>query len=254
MSTYDFANILFAGPCNQRCPYCIGRQLDPALNFSNLATFPLHNLDHFVALLRRHHIRQLTLTGTNTDPQLYSREADLINWLHETIPGIQISLHTNGQLALLKMDVLNGYDRVTLSFPSFDPQTFFQMTGVCHMPDLDAILRRARVPLKLSCVLGQENVSQVQAYLDQCHRLGIKRLVFRQQFGSSVTWQPPATLKLVGTYHDNPVYDDRGIQVTYWRFERTTTSSLNLFADGSISTDYLLTKHTAHRAKDLLRK
>ena len=255
MSDYDFANILFSGPCNQRCPYCIGRQLDPALNRNNLETFPLLNLGRFVALLKQHHIRQVTLTGTNTDPQLYCHEADLVSWLHEAIPGVQISLHTNGQLALARMDAFNLYDRATISFPSFDPQTFSKMTGVRHMLDLDAILRRARIPVKISCLLGRENASQVQAFLARCHRLGVKRLVFRKQFAASVPWQPPPTLKRIGTYHNNPVYDDAGMQVTYWRFNHTTSTALNLFADGSISTEYLLTRHVSNpeklRAKEI---
>jgi len=71
--TYDFANILFAGPCNLRCPYCIGKQVDQALNRNNLDEFPLRNVDTFTALLRRHRIRQVILTGTTTDPALPPR-------------------------------------------------------------------------------------------------------------------------------------------------------------------------------------
>jgi len=46
---YDFANILFSSsgsqPCNARCPYCIGRQIDPRLNADNLSLYPPRNLD-----------------------------------------------------------------------------------------------------------------------------------------------------------------------------------------------------------------
>ena len=45
---YDFANLLFAGPCNARCPFCIGRQIDPRLSVNNLREFPPRNLDRFV--------------------------------------------------------------------------------------------------------------------------------------------------------------------------------------------------------------
>ena len=114
-SRYDFANILFAGPCNQRCPYCIGRQIPPPLNQCNLHRFPVLNLDPFVDRLRRHRVRQVVLTGTNTDPQLYDRERELVCWLREQLPDAQLSLHTNGQLALAKIDVLNLYDRATIS-------------------------------------------------------------------------------------------------------------------------------------------
>ena len=40
----------------------------------------------------------------------------------------------------------------------------------------------------------------------------------------------------------NPVYDWHGIEVTHWQFESTTSTAVNLFPDGTISTDYLLTK------------
>ncbi len=65
---YDFANILFAGPCNLRCPYCIGRQIEPALNQNNLNQFPLRNIETFVDLLQQNNIRQITFTGTTTGP------------------------------------------------------------------------------------------------------------------------------------------------------------------------------------------
>jgi molybdenum cofactor biosynthesis enzyme MoaA len=243
MSRYHFANILFAGPCNQRCPYCIGRQLDPVLNHDNLDEFPLRSQREFVSLLDRHNICQITFTGTNTDPQLYRHEARLLTSLREALPGVRISLHTNGQRALAKIDTFNRYDRATISFPSFDPHTFYRMTGIHTMPDLDTILRRARIPVKISCVLGQDNVAQVPTFLAQCRRLGIKRVAFRQQFGNPIPWQPLHTLKRVGNFHNNPVYDDYGTEVTYWNFDRTTTSALNLFADGSISTQYLLARH-----------
>ncbi len=241
MTTYDFANILFSGPCNQRCPYCIGKLVDPALNQNNLNLFPLRGLDRFAALLRQHGIRQITLSGTNTDPQLYRHEARLIEWLRENLPGVRLSLHTNGQLALQKIDVFNLYDRATISFPSFDPETFFQMTGVRHIPDLAAIVRASRIPIKLSCVLDTANIEQVPEILAHCHQLGIRRVALRELFGRPVPWHPPAALRPNGAYRNNPVYDHQGIQVTLWRFEHTSCTSLNLFADGSISGDYLLT-------------
>jgi len=240
--TYDFANILFAGPCNLRCPYCIGKQVDPALNQNNLDEFPLRNLDTFVALLRSHHVRQVVLTGTTTDPQLYRYEARLIRWLRGQLPEARLSLHTNGQLALEKIDIFNLYDRVSLSFPSFDPATYEKMTGSRRVPDLGTIVRAARVPVKLSCVLNEHNAGQVDSFLAQCREIGIRRLVLRQLYGDLRRWDILSDLTPVGTYRDNPVYDYGGMEVTYWNFYRTTSASLNLFSDGSISTEYLLAR------------
>jgi molybdenum cofactor biosynthesis enzyme MoaA len=240
---YDFANILFAGPCNQRCPYCIGQQVEPALNQYNLDAFPLRNLDAFVALLRRHAVRQLIFTATITDPQLYHHEVRLIRWLREQLPRVQLSLHTNGQLALSKMDVFNLYDRATVSFPSFDPKTFEKMTGTQRMPDLAAIVRAAHIPVKVSCVLDEHNVSQVSEFLARCHEVGVRRLVFRRLYGDTRQWNVLSNLTPVRFYRHNPIYDYYDMEVTYWDFDRTTSTSLNLFSNGRISTEYHLIRH-----------
>ena len=85
---FDFANILFAGPCNARCPYCIGRQIDPRLSVNNLNEFPPRNLDHFIELIIQHEIQQVVFTGTTTDPQLYRHEARLLALLRNRLPSL----------------------------------------------------------------------------------------------------------------------------------------------------------------------
>ena len=237
---FDFANILFGGPCNQRCPYCIGRQLPPPLTRNNLGEYPPANLSYFAELLREYHVGQLVLTGTNTDPQLYEHEERLVHWLRERLPGIQLSLHTNGQLALSKMDILNLYDRVTISFPSFDTGTFRAMTGARHVPDLSRIVQAARIPAKVSRVLTKRNVGQVEDYLAHCQEIGVQRLVFRRLYGDSRRWEVFRGMEPVTFYRGNPAYAYPGLQVTYWDFAYSTSSSLNLSSDGSISSRYLL--------------
>ena len=37
-TAYEFGNMLFGGPCNQKCPFCIGKQLDETLTPTNLKT------------------------------------------------------------------------------------------------------------------------------------------------------------------------------------------------------------------------
>lgn len=247
---YDFANILFAGPCNLRCPYCIGLQLDPALNRDNLDEFPVRNLEPFVELLRRYRVDQVVFTGTNTDPQLYRHEARMIDWLREQLPQAQLSLHTNGQLALAKMDVFNRYDRVSLSFPSFEPDIYERMSGSRRVPDVAAIVEAARVPVKVSCVVTEDNVGRMAAFLARCREIGIQRVVLRRPYGDQGHWRIPDETKSLGltpvtTYRANPVYDYHGLKITLWHFHGTTSTSLNLFSDGTISTEYLLSKTRA---------
>jgi MoaA/NifB/PqqE/SkfB family radical SAM enzyme len=238
---YDFANLLFAGPCNARCPFCIGRQIDPRLSVNNLDEYPPRNLDRLVDLIVEHEIRHVVFTGTNTDPQLYRHEARLLDHLRERLPtDTQFSLHTNGRLALKKIDVLNRYDRVCVSFPTFDPATYLKMMGVRSVPDLARIVDRAQIPVKVSCVIDGHNNAELPDFLQRCYTIGIKRLVLRRLYGDTRAWNLPVDLLLRSEYRGNPVYDYDVMEVTVWNFDQCGCTSLNLFSDGTISDSYLL--------------
>ncbi len=238
---YDFANILFAGPCTARCPFCIGRQIDPRLSVNNLDEFPPRNLDRFVEMIWEHAIPQVILTGTTTDPQLYRHEARLLDRLRKRLPsGTQISLHTNGRLALKQIDVFNSYDRACVSFPTFNPVTYEKIMGVRGVPELAALLKQARIPVKISCVITEDNYAQLPDFLAQCHALGIRRMVLRHLYGAKQIWPLPDQLQRRGEYRGQPVYDYRGLEVTVWHFESNASTSINLFSNGTISQSYLL--------------
>lgn len=243
----DFANILFSGRCNARCSFCIGRQIDPSLNEDNLDRFPPRNLERLVAIIWQQQIRQVILTGTNTDPQIYQHEEKLLKLLREqTPPGTQLVLHTNGRLALGKIDVFNQYDRAAVSFPSFNPLTYRKMMGVSYPPDLIKILRQTTIPVKVSCVLSGDNAGEIDGFLERCQKLGVRRMVLRKLYGERRDWGMllPNNLKLnrIGEYRGNPVYSLQGMEVTLWDFQQTTSTSINLFSNGLISNQYLL-KH-----------
>jgi MoaA/NifB/PqqE/SkfB family radical SAM enzyme len=263
MEVYDFANVLFGGPCNQRCTGCIGQLLDARLSDDNLHDYPLRSQESFAALLRKCGVQQVVFTGTTTDPQLYDHEVRLMDWMRRQVPGVQISLHTNGQLAMVKMEILNRYDRVTVSFPSFDPATFARMTGARRMPDLAGILRSARIPVKVSCLVTRENARQIGDFLARCRDMGVRRVVIRRQYEEPSQGRPRlkpfnqtregvdsvlqaemrlAGCQLVAVYRGNPVSECGGMQVTCWDFARSTSTSLNLFSDGTISDKYLLVR------------
>jgi MoaA/NifB/PqqE/SkfB family radical SAM enzyme len=243
---YDFANILFAGPCNARCPFCIGRQIDPRLSVNNLHEFPPRHLDRFIDRIMEHEIKQIVFTGTTTDPQLYQHEARLLDDLRRQLPGdTQYSIHTNGRLALKKLDTFNLYDRACLSFPSFNPITYFTMMGVRGVPDLAQIVDRAQIPVKVSCLINEHNRPELPEFLDRCQALGIQRLVIRQVYGDLHALPIVAGLSWRGWYAGNSVYDYRGMEVTYWNFDHCDCQSINLFSEGTISAEYLLTKTRA---------
>jgi pyruvate-formate lyase-activating enzyme len=239
---YEFGNILFAGPCNQKCPFCIGAQIDPNLSPNNLKKWPLENLDAFITQMKETKTKKLIMTGTVTDPQLYKHEEQLIQHMREQLPGIHISLHTNGLLALPKMKVFNMYDNCTLSINSFNPETFAKLHGVKTMPNLPEIIKQSKIPIKLSCVVTEDNRYEIDDYLKRAAELGIKRVAIRHLFNNKQSWRLFENLTPQKMFCNNPVYNIHGMEVTYWHFDHTSGESLNLFADGTLSGHYLLAK------------
>jgi MoaA/NifB/PqqE/SkfB family radical SAM enzyme len=240
-SQIDFGNILFGGPCNRRCPDCIAHRLPSRVNRSNLDEFPLRNIDEFICAVNRYGIRRVILTATNTDPQLYCCESELLEMLRERIQtGAEYALHTNGVLALQKMPILRKYDKVTISVPSFIPETYALLMGVPDIPDIARIVEQAGIPVKLSMLLSEENVSEIPQYIRFCAEIGVKRVVLRRRYGETREREILKEIQPLRFYRNNPVYNIEGVEVTYWIFETTTSTSLNLYADGTLSTSYLL--------------
>ena len=237
-ATARFANILFSGPCNLRCPDCIGRRLVPRPD--NLDRFPLAGLDRFCGLLRRLGVTQVTLTGTNTDPQLYRHEAALIAALRARVPGARLNLHTNGVLALRRIETFNRYDRACISLPSFEPDTCRRMTGSARVLPLARILAAARIPVKISTLVTEHNVAEVPSIVARCRALGIRRMALRRRHGDPRRYPLLAGHRPVRRFAGNPVFDVDGIEVTVWDFGATTLDCLNLLSDGTISGAYLL--------------
>lgn len=200
-------------------------------------------MDKFVAKLQEGATSKIILTGTRTDPQLYKFEDKLLAYLRKHVPGSHISLHTNGLLAVKKLKTFNQYDTATISLNSFDREVYRVIHGTRIMPDLAFLLANSSVPIKLSCVITNENVQHVEQYLQACQRLGIQRVAFRHVFNQVPLHVPFFNNRTPTSQHcGNPVFDVDGIQVTYWVFENTTGASLNLFADGTLSEQYLLSK------------
>jgi len=242
---FEFGNVLFGGRCNQKCYFCIGHQLDESLTPNNLRTFPPLNIDKFVEKMKASKTNKVIFTGTTTDPLLYKYDKQLIELLREKLPGVHISIHTNGILATRKLDTFNMFDSCTISLNSFDPATFTKIHGTREMPDLVTLTKEAKMPIKLSCVLNPHNRHETLDYISRARELGIKRIALRHIYKDNERWSlfpasfpnPPTPIR----YHcGNPVYNLDGVEVTHWIFEKVEGNSLNLFSDGTLSEEYLL--------------
>ena len=237
--THRMANILLSGRCNLRCPACIGRQPGRVLP-DNLERFPLAGMARFEARLMRLGIREITITGTNTDPLLHKHLGELVARLNARVAGARINLHTNGVLALERLSVIRRCNRVCISLPSFQPRTCRAMTGSSRVLDLERIVQGVGIPVKVSVLLSPHNLEQIPSILVRCRAAGVRRVVLRQ------LWHGPSLPLALGDaepvrwFAGNPVYNLDGMEVTVWSFGETRLPCLNLFSDGSMSHAYLL--------------
>lgn len=237
MSAIAFGNILLSGACNLACPSCIGRIPGAVRMPSNLGRFPLAGLQQFCEAMARGKVRELSVTGTDTEPLLYRHHDELVAHLRAAIPGVRLSLHTNGVLVLRRPEVFHLYDRASISLPSLQPATCRAMTGSSAVLDLGAILSMARIPVKVSTLIAPENASEIESILARCRSLGVKRMVLRRLWQGGPDWAPRDARPL-RWYAGNPVYDLEGLEVTVWDFRRTRLRCLNLYSDGSIHDEY----------------
>jgi hypothetical protein len=115
-----------------------------------------------------------------------------------------------------------------------------KMMGVSGVPDLAAILDQACVPIKVSCLINAHNLAEIPDFLAHCQHLGLKRLVLRQLYGEAHEWPIIEGLSARGDYRGSPVYDYHGLEITLWNFDRSESTSINLFSSGVISETYVL--------------
>jgi hypothetical protein len=96
--------------------------------------------------------------------------------------------------------------------------------------------------VKVSCVVNEHNADEIDDFVAGCHGVGVRRLVVRRLHGDTRRWDILEGLPVVGSFRGNPVMDYRGMQVTYWDFDASACTSINLFPDGTIGDSYLLVK------------
>jgi molybdenum cofactor biosynthesis enzyme MoaA len=189
--SYDFANILFSGKCNARCPYCIGWKLGQKYPW-NLDIFPPKNLENFMELIRKYVIKEIIFTGTDTDPLLYHYQKELLEILREKVQNTKVSVHTNWFLILRQLSTFHLYDKATLSLPSFDEAIFQSMMGTKQkVIDLERISKETDIPLKVSRIVNPENntLAETEKYLEHIGKTRITRIAFRKLANDTSSWQ-----------------------------------------------------------------
>ncbi len=228
--------------------------LDPE---NNLDQWPLIGIDSFVEKCNERGVREVFVTGTNTDPMLYKHTAKLVSYIKSNIPDSRVGIRTNAERFLKVGNTMHFYDMGSVTICSFDPYIYQKMMGTGYPPDIGNLVYTCmnsymwKEPPKVNVVLGPENCGitlrasgDILNTIFKCKFAGIKRVNLREPYGQAHVGNPLesfATYRIEDVY-GQPTYDICGVHVTYWDVHYCEVESVNLYANGKVSEDYPITR------------
>lgn len=239
-----FGNIHLSGPCNRSCYFCIGQHMMALDPLNNLDEWPLNNIDQFVAQCNEKSIQEVNITGSNTDPLLYQHSENLISYLRVNIPGVRVGLRTNGVEAIRRAEIVDLYDKFSISVTSLDPILYAQTMGQGLPPNIGRLLDRfPNKQIKANVVLCPETVDSGDIFktIIRLADAGIEKINLREPYGQPHVGNPMARAP-DGEHLGMPYYDVCGAQVTYWDVHYVEVESVNLYANGEVSVTYPVSK------------
>lgn len=146
--------------CNFRCTYCMPKEVFGAdyafLPQPELLTF--EEIVRLAKIFRRHGMEKIRLTGG--EPLLRKELEKLIAMLAADLPGVAITLTTNGSALAAKAPALKaaGLTRITVSLDTLDDATFREMNAVDFpvakvLEAIDAAAAAGLAPVKINMVV-----------------------------------------------------------------------------------------------------
>jgi cyclic pyranopterin phosphate synthase len=145
--------------CNFRCVYCMPKEVFgrdyPFLPRAELLTF--EEIERLARILAGLGVEKVRITGGEP---LVRREVETLVAMLARIPGLDLTLTTNGALLARKAQALKdaGLDRITVSLDSLDDATFRAMNDVDFpvarvLAGIDAALAAGLDPVKVNVVV-----------------------------------------------------------------------------------------------------
>lgn len=234
-----FGNIHLSGPCNRRCYFCVGQHMMALDSENNLSEWPLRGIDLFVSACLSLGVKEINLTGTNTDPSLYQRTGELAAHLRERIPGLTLGIRTNG----VTLGTIQHFDKGSFSITSTDADTYAETMGG-KMPDIHRLASVVEnKPWKINIVLTPRGLATLAQTIRDLTEAGFRSFNLREPYGQSHIGDPLAqTYTPTRFVHGMPIYRIGPARVCYWDVHYCHVESINLYASGRVSVDYPITR------------
>lgn len=253
-----FSNIHYSAKCNRSCYFCIGQHMMGLDSLNNLHQWPLPGLDEFVQQLIAKSIREVNVTGTNTDPLLATNLDRLKAYLSERIPNLLFGCRTNGIAIFSHPSRWVLFNKASISLTSLNNSIYRKTMGNGRPPNLSKIKELCNSgigpswdKIKINIVLCPELLEDkdILYTISHLNNLGITRINLREPYG-----QPEIGFRFqeliekdrqfwkLGMVLGNPCWDYYNTKVVLWDIHTTEVESINLYANGVVSTTYPITK------------
>lgn len=241
-----FGNIHLSGPCNRSCYFCIGQHMMDLDAENNLDQWPLNGIIPFLHACEQRNVREINLTGTNTDPGLYKHHEALTNFIRSRIPDVTLGIRTNGT----RLDCIQYYDKGSFSIISGDERVYEETMGG-KMPDFDKLFESVKdKDWKINLVLGPKQLTVLKKTVDRLGEAGFRYINAREPYGQERIGDPfEGNFDQIGEIFGMPTYNVYGLNVTYWDVHYCHVESINLYANGRISEDYPITRGHSDNGK-----
>jgi MoaA/NifB/PqqE/SkfB family radical SAM enzyme len=256
--TPTFANINLLGKCNADCYFCLGKDIKDELaragDFNHVPFAEWKNFGTFLADCEDAKIRNLYITGQNTDALLYDHLFSLIHYLQD-IRGFNVGVRTNGFRAKGMIDTLNLCKRsVGYSIHSLKSCHQMQVMGNKFVPDWDWILRHTIRP-RVAIVVTKHTFDEFFDIVKFVSKYPNVRYVQARRVSTDTRYDllkedidtyevlfrfVEKNYTKVGTFYDAEIFDIEGVHVTFWRTVETSVNSWNYFVDGTVSKEYFI--------------
>lgn len=256
-----YGEILFLGPCNLKCFYCLSNEMHKLQKDNNnqLHTpFSMWNEFYaFLHLLKQKNINTVYLSSVTTDPLLYQYFDELVTYLQEH--RFKVGIRTNGYLAekhintLLKLD-----EEISFSVNAIENNINEQICGVYDIPNYISILetfRKHKKSCRISIVVNEYNVSSVfqmldffNEYADVITYIQLRKVYKYEEddtqdcYFKEIVSKIQTSCKKENSFYESKQYHYKKLIVSLWGdvFKKESISSINYFTNGLISSNNLL--------------
>jgi len=252
-----FANINLLGPCNVDCYFCLGKDINNIFEQYNHVKTHFSKWENFRPFINKLHklgIKNLYITGQNTDALIYKYLDELIDYL-QGLYGFDVGIRTNGYLAGGKFKTINKCRRsVGYSIHSLDPETNWKIMRRRDIPDWKNILN-STIQSRVSIVLNRYNEKEFPSLLKFIsNHKGVKYIQVRRictdtrdkEFEEDIAVYENMFNRYSNTYdisryfYGAECFNIYGKEVVFWRTVKTDIGSVNYYTDGTYTEDYFI--------------